>query len=380
MESIMNLSVKELSTTPTVVDSSVSVSKAIGILKESDSYELFIEKSGKIGMVSLRDILSVKDILRTKISSLINYVPKLQPSMRVKDAARIMMDYRIRSLPIVENNKLMGQITILSILKAIKDKIPGIMKSSSIMAKDPITLKENDSVAKAKKIMIKKRIDHLPITSTDDRVTGVLTSSHIVFRMIKPERLGKEVMVPEGRGIMDFPAREFMDVNPLISDPNESVSTTLSKMIGAKKTCCLVKLWEELQGIITYRDYMKFLPKKSDLNEIPIYMIGLPEDPFEAEAAKIKFMRVVKFFKRSFSSILEARSNIKISSKTEKKSRHRYEVDVLIKTPEKVFVYSDTGWELPSIYDSIFDRIKRVVSQKYSKRFSKKNRSIRFSK
>jgi CBS domain-containing protein len=374
MESIMSLSVNELRTTPITIDSSAPVSKAIGILRELNAYELFVEKLGKIGIITLRDILSVKDVSRTKVSSLINFVPKLQPNTSFNEAARIMMDYRIRALPIVENDKLIGQITILSILKTIKDRIPRTIKPSSIMTRDPITLRENASIAKARRIMIDKRIDHLPIASSNNKITGVLTSSNIVFKMIKPERIGKEIVVPERKSIMDFSAKELMDSNPLISNPNESASAILDRMVESKKTYCLINLWEELQGIITYRDYMKALPKASDFNsnELPIYMIGLPEDPFEAEVAKMKFMRVIKFFKRSFPQILEAKSNIKTSSKIEKKSRKWYEVDVLIKTPKKTFAYSDFGWELSSIYDSIFDKVKRIVSQKRSKRVLKK--------
>ncbi|MEM3522837.1 MAG: CBS domain-containing protein, partial [Candidatus Bathyarchaeia archaeon] len=185
MESIMDLSVNELRTTPIKVDPLTPVSKAISILKELNAYELFVEKLGKIGIVTVRDLLSVKDISKTKVSSIMNFVPKLQPTTSLNVAAKIMMDYRIKALPILENNKLIGQITILSILKAIEDKIPKTIKLSSIMTKNPITLKENDSIAKARRMMIDKKIDHLPITF-NGKVLGVLTSSDIVFIMVKP--------------------------------------------------------------------------------------------------------------------------------------------------------------------------------------------------
>ncbi|MEM3754922.1 MAG: CBS domain-containing protein [Candidatus Bathyarchaeia archaeon] len=367
----MDLSVNELRTTPIKVDPLTPVSKAISILKELNAYELFVEKLGKIGIVTVRDLLSVKDISKTKVSSIMNFVPKLQPTTSLNVAAKIMMDYRIKALPILENNKLIGQITILSILKAIEDKIPKTIKLSSIMTKNPITLKENDSIAKARRMMIDKKIDHLPITF-NGKVLGVLTSSDIVFIMVKPEKLGKETIIPEIKSIMDFPAKEFMDKNPLMESLNESISSILKRMIKKKKTYCLINLWEELQGIITYRDYMKTLPKVSDSNELPIYIIGLPEDPFEAEVAKMKFIRIIKFFRKSFLKIIEAKSNIKTSPKNEKKGRKRYEVDVFIKTPKKTFTYSDFGWELSSIYDSILDKIKKIVSQKRSKRILKK--------
>lgn len=376
MESIMNLSVNELKTTPIIIDSSTPVSKAIGILKELNAYELFIKDSKKLGIVTIREILGIKNVLKTKVSSLMKIVPKLQPNTSINEAARIMMDYRIRALPIVEENRLIGQINILSILKAIKDKIPKAIRPSNIMTRNPITLKENDSIAKARRIMLDKKIDHLPINSFSNEVIGVLTSSDIVFKMINLGRIGKEVIVPEGKSILKFPVKEFIDVDPLISDPNECVSTILDRMIDRKKTYCLIKLWEELQGIITYRDYMKFFLKTNELNEVPIYIIGLPDDPFEAEMAKIKFTRIVKFFKKIFPNIIEARSNIKISSKVKNKNKQRYEVSVLIKTPKKMFTYSGFGWELSNIYDSILSKVKKVLSQKQSRRIVKSEKGF----
>jgi ribosome-associated translation inhibitor RaiA len=124
-------------------------------------------------------------------------------------------------------------------------------------------------------------------------------------------------------------------------------------------------LWGELQGIITYRDCVKLLAKPAETS-LPISIVGLPDDPFEAEAAKRKFETVVKRLARSLPDLLEARSVIKTSERTGQ--RHRYEVEVELITPRKTTSFSTSGWSLPEVFDELSDRIKRVTTKKRERR------------
>jgi hypothetical protein len=59
-----------------------------------------------------------------------------------------------------------------------------------------------------------------------------------------------------------------------------------------------VTQWEELQGIATHRDFMTLLAAPKPESDVPIFMVGLPDDPFEAEATKSKFRRTVNQLRR----------------------------------------------------------------------------------
>ncbi len=94
-------------------------------------------------------------------------------------------------------------------------------------------------------------------------------------------------------------------------------------------------------------------------------MVGLPEDPFEAEATRDKFIRTVSGLKKVFPEIIEARSVIK--TKTIRSDRRRYEVKTMLKTPSDTYSYTEGGYDLPSVYDIISDRMKRLLAQKPNK-------------
>jgi CBS domain-containing protein len=148
---------------------------------------------------------------------------------------------------------------------------------------------------------------------------------------------------------------------PVISAPDADVCQVIEEMRRRGTAYSLVALWGELQGIITYRDCVKLLTEPSEPS-LPISIVGLPEDPFEAEAAKRKFETVVKRLARSLPDLLEARSVVKTSERAGQ--RHRYEVEVELITPGKTTSFSASGWSLPGVFDELSDRMKRVTTRK----------------
>jgi hypothetical protein len=97
---------------------------------------------------------------------------------------------------------------------------------------------------------------------------------------------------------------------------------------------------------------------------VPVYMVGLPEDAFEAEAARSKFVRAINLLRKSFPDILEARCTIKSTTRKDKRGRKRYEVKTFVQTPRRTLVHSDSGWHLASIFDRISDKLRRISTKK----------------
>jgi len=357
--------VGELLSEPVVVGPTDTVSKAIGLLRRLNAYEVFIvEKNEARGLVTIRDILKVSNITAAKISALTSRVPQVARDDTISRAAKIMTEHRVRAIPVLENGKLVGQLTASSICEEMARQGKLNFTAAAIMTPNPISLREDEQVAKARTIMIQKNIDHLPVLRQKE-VAGIVTSDAIVFRMAPPERIARQSIVAEEQRRLDFKISGLMAPDPVVSSPDTDVSKVLEQMRRRRTAYSLVAVWGELQGIITYRDCVKQLvePPKPAL---PISIIGLPDDPFEAEATKAKFERVVKRIARSFPELLEARSVIKTFEKTG--HRRRYEVEVELITPRRKMSFSSSGWSLPETYDVLQDRMKRVTTQKRGRR------------
>jgi hypothetical protein len=91
-------------------------------------------------------------------------------------------------------------------------------------------------------------------------------------------------------------------------------------------------------------------------DNIPAFIVGLPEDSLEADLAKSKFAATIKFLKPIVAEI-EARCKIKtIHGEI---GGHRFQVDVNIITPHGSHSYSDSGWDLAKIFDDMSESLKK---------------------
>jgi CBS domain-containing protein len=106
---IGSLSVNELLTRPVVLSPTDQLHRVIGLLKRTKSYEIFVAEDYEVkGLLTIRDVLRAKNIASSRLSSLLTQVPYLSRDDTVSTAARTMTDHRVRSVPVLEDGKLIG--------------------------------------------------------------------------------------------------------------------------------------------------------------------------------------------------------------------------------------------------------------------------------
>lgn len=314
LRSVRSIPVKELIEPPVIVSPDESLSKIISTLIETDSYEVLVKLSDRIAALSIRDIIGAKDIKTTRPSLVGKIIPELKRDSAVGEAARIMSHYRLRTLPIVENGNVEGQISAKQIVDLIKKQLEESnrrVNASDIMTGDPIVIDSHKTVSAAKSIMKRRRIDHLPVVD-NNHLVGIITSSDIMKLMSPSERIGKK-----SRGIDDAEDRFSIEVSGLANDDvitasvDDSLKSVCNKMISAGSSYCIINVWDEIQGIITYRDIVSMLGEQLE-EDIPMFIVGLPDEPFDAELAKSKFANITKFMRKIHPDIEQARCHIKL--------------------------------------------------------------------
>jgi ribosome-associated translation inhibitor RaiA len=102
-----------------------------------------------------------------------------------------------------------------------------------------------------------------------------------------------------------------------------------------------------------------------DNKKLPFYIVGLPDNPIEASEAQMKFERLSRELVRAFPFVEEIRAVVK--SKKPTASHARYEVSVDVYTPKGVHSFSETGYNVASVFDAIAPKVKRILSSKQSR-------------
>jgi len=85
----------------------------------------------------------------------------------------------------------------------------------------------------------------------------------------------------------------------------------------------------------------------------------------EAAEAKVKFERLSQELVKAFPFVEEIRAVVK--SKKAAETHARYEVSVEVFTPRDRHVFSETGYNLASVFEAMGPKMKRMLSSKQSR-------------
>ena len=358
----------------TIIEPTSSVSKVINQLSKNDSYDAFCLNGKSVQTINVRSLLLGKDIVDMKVSAFLETIPALTIRDNIQKAANIMSHYRIRTVPIVEKRKIIGGVTSKRILKLISSKNNKWIKASLILTQNPIILTSDESLSTARKIMTSKRIDHLPVQNKGS-IKQVLTSYHVLHALNPHESLGRRSIGMKKMGHLQSKIGNIGSTRIPQCTPNDDLNLILSTMLKTNTTCCLVNLWDKLQGIITHRDILSLLALKME-SEIPFYLVGMPENQKNVDLITSKFTKTLKRIQKVYSEIQEAKVSIKQQRSGGKKSG-KYEVSIMIITPHhSPYIYKEVGYDLSKAIENLGQRLLRNLSKRAKRRSKTSIRKI----
>ena len=122
-------SVKDLMTKNVVtIDSNKTITEAAALMSEKNIGDLIVmDDNTPVGIVTERDfvrrVLAEKKSADSKVSEIMSRPLKvIDPKAPIKEAARRMVSSRIRRLPVIEDNKVVGIITTADFARCLSKK------------------------------------------------------------------------------------------------------------------------------------------------------------------------------------------------------------------------------------------------------------------
>ena len=117
----------------------------------------------------------------------------IAPTTTLPEAHRLMKECNIRRIPVVENGRLVGIVTLGDVREASPSQASSLsiyemnylisrLTVGQIMSREAITITPDTSIEAAARLMLEHKIGGLPVVD-GERVVGIITESDI-FRLL----------------------------------------------------------------------------------------------------------------------------------------------------------------------------------------------------
>ncbi|MFZ1896579.1 CBS domain-containing protein [Methanoregula sp.] len=148
-----------------------------------------LKRTGISGVPVLKNkklvgIITRKDLLRkpeeTQLGLLMTSKPiTIGPDTDLRDAARLLVTHRIRRLPVVEDNKLVGLLSVADLIHAIAQmKIKEEIKES--YTSTTFALWEDTPLPLVGRVMEISGVDAIPILNADSVLQGIISERDLI--------------------------------------------------------------------------------------------------------------------------------------------------------------------------------------------------------
>jgi CBS domain-containing protein len=158
LSDIQSTKITSLITPVTLIEPSDVLSQVISKINKNNVYDVFCISDRKVLSTNIRALLNAKNITTMKVESFLYPIPHITKNDPIQRAANIITHYRIREVPVVEKNQIIGVVKAEQIIKLLSSKDNKWIKANMIYTPNPITISSDETLSSARRIMDTKRI------------------------------------------------------------------------------------------------------------------------------------------------------------------------------------------------------------------------------
>ncbi len=353
----------------TSVNENDPISRCLELFKKETPPALAVmDKNGKFaGVIAKRWInRSRLDPATTKVKALMRPAPKVDPTVSLSKAAKVMIESGIRQIPVFEKNKLIGFVTDEDIIHGAVNQEWGNTKIENIMTKAPYSIDGNRSVGAVLSIFRERGISHLPVTE-EGKLVGMVSISDVIEQIYQPR---KKQTVGDIKGekvpILNVPAKGIMAKPVITVQPGNTLREAEKTMHDQNISCLPIVTGEKLTGIVTKLDFLEPLSQMAVLERKFTVQFGVKD--IEVNPDEQSFM-MGEFdnFARKYQDIFQM-GTLFVYLKTHG-TNHKgvplMHCRLQLRTVKGQFYSSGEGWGVEPTFRVALDRLdKRILRSK----------------
>ncbi len=140
------------------------------------------------------------------------------------------------------------------------------------MSTNPFTIRTNESMLSASKLMHEKEIRHLPVLSERGQVVGILSDRDVQRAMIITKTNSNNQLCTFDP---NFLVEDFMSWPVIVVSETSSLQYAAKEMLLQKVSCLLVEdMGGKLRGILTTDDVLAFFVQDGAGRDLPLKLIA----------------------------------------------------------------------------------------------------------
>lgn len=257
-----------MSTSLITIDKDQNLSDALKLLRKNRISRLpVLNNKELVGIISERDI--AKKLGSSKYESMpasrlhvssvmVKDIISVPQSMRLAEVANIMLENGIGSVPVMEDDKMVGIVSKADFVTLAIDGEYEKICTKEIMTKDIISVSPSERLVHARRVSIDNKVGRLPVMD-DEELVGMITSKDLMrafidFRKNVPEKYQKSQ-------IKEVLIEDIMSKNPCVVSKDTPICEVSKIMMETGYNGLPVVENDKVIGIITQTDILRLISK-----------------------------------------------------------------------------------------------------------------------
>ncbi|WP_405309667.1 CBS domain-containing protein [Methanobrevibacter sp.] len=250
------------------IDKDQNLSDALKLLRKHNVSRLPVTNNKQlVGIISERDIANKlgsskyesMPASRLHISSvMVKDVITVPQTMQLDEVARIMLDKGIGSVPVMDEDKMVGIVSKADFVTLAVGIAFDKITVKEIMSKELTVVSPTERIVHARRQMLETNVGRLPVVD-DDALVGMITSKDLMrafidFRKKVPEKYQKSQ-------IKELLVEDIMSINPTFVSKDMSITEVSNIIMKTGFNGLPVVENDEVVGIITQTDILRLIEK-----------------------------------------------------------------------------------------------------------------------
>jgi len=343
---------------PVVLHQEQTIAKVLPLFNKGVRSVFIIDDEDNIvGVVEQKTVLKSKLPLQTKLKTLMRPIARVHEDASVVDIAREMVNTNVKALVVEGSKKIVSEDSLLKAVIPVFESI----NCSQLMTSGIVVEKPDTPIGFVISVMREHNIAHLPIIENNE-LLGIVSVKDIVEKLLHPEekpRVGE--VSGEKKHLLKLPVSSVMSKQVITVNPNDKVSKAVKLMLENNISSVVVVNQGVVVGIITRHDLLLRIATLK-FEEKPIMVIGDYDkvETFEKNIINKDLQRFMEKYSKMFEPC-SLTAHFKALRYHKDKNAQLFQIRLKFYTPTKVFIAKHEGYGALLTLQVALDKLSREV-------------------